>query len=368
MSIVIEKISDLLTLNIKEGDKLDVIIGNRSSGVINDKTNIMFRIAYILWVLRGSNQLEDLMYYSNHMFHYSDNLTNLRGAYGPRLMFWVGADQLQDAINVNMNIDDDKDFVKPDGINQIKSIYEDFSEYKVNTSVAVIKDPAIDFEISNDIPDLISMTFYKKTGDGELLNLQMNYSRFDLNENHLNDIYLGRFLLRLLCDSLHFDMGVINVNSSYCVEYEQSLKIELYEIPPVYDNSEEEIVSDVSTIENGIEDIHKLFFLDRHIKNMITSNVATIEDVSIETITEAIERKIISNINSKYLKNCGYALLIGAIKKHVPTERMFEDYILQLLQKMSGPIKYDISKWLLYCGDNLHTVFSECTETIDQDG
>jgi len=326
--------------------------------ILNDKCNIVFKIAYTLWVLRGSNNLPELSYYADHMEEYTDNFYELRGAYGPRMLFWVGADQLQESINLNMNIDSEEDFTKPDGVNQLERVYLDLQDNNIRSSSIVVMDPAIDFDPTNDVPDLISVTLHKV--EGNALNLTMNYSSFNFEGNHLNDIYLMEFILDNMSSWLGMNSGEIIINSTEfinsCIENTKTFLSEA-------DLAPEEKCE--NSPEAFWENIHKLFFLDRHIRNMLSKKSFMYEDISVPTMADSLERKVIDGISNEYLKNCGYALLVGSIKRYGMNKEGFEKYLLNLLLKMSGPVKRELCEWLLYVGDNIHTVYEECQECIN---
>jgi len=121
----------------------------------NEYTNLGFRIANLIHTMKGSSDYAMLAFYSNHMEQFLDEviekptqegevldyLTNepvkevyehkyqdnrlLRGSLGPRLRNWIGSHQLQESIDINSELSDDMEFVKPEGIDQLKEAFED---------------------------------------------------------------------------------------------------------------------------------------------------------------------------------------------------------------------------------------------------
>jgi hypothetical protein len=343
--------------NAYSNDDFNLIkINNEKINCINDKTNPVFKFAYILWVMRGANTLKDLDYYSDHLKSFSDNGYTLRGAYGPRIFNWVGADQLQESITTNMDIDDIRDFVKPAGINQFLKCYEDFHDFNYDSSSFVIMDPAIDFDPSNDIPDLVSVSFRKS----DKLSVIMNYNEFDLMNNHINDIYMIDFFLDKIAGFLNISKGNILINIVNIEEYHNSVnKYKVYNI-----RDEIEDYENCEKINDFISDLFSLFNFERHLRNIINENNVMNDEVSIEKLINSLENKIINNLLNDESKNIAYTLLIGAIKIHIKNTGDYENYIYDIVEKMNGRYKVDICEWLLYVGDIPHNLYEICQESI----
>lgn len=293
-------------------------------------TNLGFRLAYFLWNLKGSNLLSSLNYYSKHVNNLTDDNTTLRGAYGPRMRFWIGADQLQEAININTKIDDPEDFVKPKGVDQLQMCFHDLKN-KMETSSIVMFDPSLDFENSNNIPDLISLIFKR---DGETLHLMTNFSTANMNGEFINDYFFLSMLHVCMSKLLDLEPGFIyfSVMNPKFIE----TKIDFYEYNYRYCD---ELPSDF-IIELFWENIFNLYEFEKHLRCAVFDESTKSEQVDLITHCNMLMEKFVSPIEDSFWQDYGKSLLICSLMKYSKTH---DSYIEDILKTMSdGGFKREI--------------------------
>jgi hypothetical protein len=273
---------------------------------VNSKyTNLGFRLAYFLWVLKGSNMLQSLSYYSKHVNDLTDDNMTLRGAYGPRMRFWVGADQLQEAINTNTRIDDPEDFIKPKGVDQLQMCFQDL-ENGMETSSCVILDPSLDFEDSKNIPDLVSITFRKSS----TLDMIVNYGTIYLNKEFVNDYFFLSLLHKCMSSLLNIQAGFIYfsiVNPKFSEE-----KVEFYEYEYKYcDLHPEDFLIDAFW-----DNIFRLYDFEKHLRCAISNESTHSEQVDLVSHCEMLLRKFVEPIEDAFWKDYGKAILVCSLLKY----------------------------------------------------
>lgn len=265
----------------------------------NKKTNLGFRLAYFLWVMKGENRLDSLNRYSNHINKMSDDGLHLRGAIGPRLRYWVGADQLQEATERNLNIDDPKDMLKPKGVDQLQRIYDDLKS-GLPTSSAVIFNPAIDFDDSNYIPDIISFTVYVTK---KRLNMFITFSSIDINGHFVNDLFFFRMLHRLYVNLLGLEKGEMRIFSSH-FSYEESNDDDLLMISNITKDYFDEKDKD-----EFFNNIYLLCDMEKHARSIITKDSVNNPDIDMTGLCDKLIEKFINGIKSSFWRNYGLSLL-----------------------------------------------------------
>lgn len=335
--------------NIKDVIAHGLCMINGKSTIYNDKmdtryTNIGFRLAYFLWNMRGSNSLEELSFYSNHVNTLTDDHLSLRGAYGPRLRFWVGADQLQECINNNIDVDKDEDFTKPEGVDQIKKVYEDLKSGQ-KASCCQIFDPSVDFEDTNYIPSLTNLLFFVKNNE---LHLNVTYLDFDLNSHTINDIYFLRLLHICLCNMLNLTPGMISLNAP---EFHHIEMLGL--LNAKMDCQYKEILPLNSSPEQMMKDIINVCHFERHYRNAINHGSVQHQDVDVKVLSEDRINKFLSladkdnpeGIESSFWTEMGLTLASFILIKY--TKNKYVDYIEEkILTRMSSKFKGSIERMI----------------------
>ncbi len=295
-------------------------------------TNVGFRIAYFLWIMRGSNSLDALNYYSKHVDKMSDNNINLRGAYGPRLKYWIGADQLQEAIKINSDIDDEEDMEKPNGVNQLEMVYNDLIG-GVKTSACQVFDPSVDFEDSKDIPDLSSMIF---CWDKELT-LNAMFTNTTLNGHFINDYFFLSLLNCCMAAILKTPVGSLNVFTT------NANSILDKDVKKGTIKSRPRVIPENNNPESLWKDIFALCEFEKHLRNSVTKDSINMLTVDVLPWCETILRKTVdaTETSCQFWKDCAYTLFAFVLIKE--DKKRFEDYILEyILPKVVGRFQDEI--------------------------
>jgi len=299
---------------------------------VNSKhTNLGFRLAYFLWNLKGSNMLAPLSYYSKHVNNLTDDNITLRGAYGPRMRFWIGADQLQEAINTNSRIDDPEDFVKPMGVDQLQKCFEDLESGGIETSSCIIFDPSLDFEDSNNIPDLISITF-KRIGDR--LDMIANFGTVQLDGEFVNDYFFLSLLHACMC-SLMNKKGFIY----FCIANPKfgEEKNEFYD----YNYKCNDLMPQDFLIDAFWDNIFRLYDFEKHLRCAVFKESVHSEQIDLENHCRMLMDKFIDPIEDAFWQDFGKTILICSLLKY--GESNYQNYIEDVLDSMeNGGFKKEI--------------------------
>lgn len=295
----------------------------------NAYSNAAFRAAYFLYVMRGANDLKSISTYSKHMDEYSDNGISLRGALGPRLINWIGADQLQEAININIDVDEKEDYIKPVGVNQLKSVYDDL-KHGMNESSVIFRDPAVDFEITNDVPNLMSILF---VNGNTKLSVFCNYSQIEYGSNYINELWVFLHIAQLFKIWLEFEELEFNVVSPICNNDEHINLV---------------ITEESQIIQGPVEfwtDIDVMQDFQRHLRCMINEKSFESPEVAIGICVEKIDEVILQRVKSNYLCDLGIVMLLSLLVNYDPIA--YEDIILEYFNKMSTAFKNEIAGLML---------------------
>lgn len=327
-----------------DGPKKFNSMGYGESTIITNKCNIGYILGNFLWFMRGSNNLEQIAYYSRHVEEYTDNNLELRGALGPRLNYWIGPDQLQEAIRTNQDIDEEEEFVKPAGVNQIECMYDDLTNQQMLSTVAVVRNPALDFDVSNDIPDLVSVSFSR---DENNLDMHLHYCVADVNENFPADVEGMKILWLCMANWI----GIVpNKLTIYANNF---IKNNDYLISKLWTGL---LITDTGNFEEFNADMQLLLKFESHLRAMIKPETFDHREVSVNILTKSLESIIIDEIKSTYWKNVAYTLLVYSIRRFAPDDQDFEDYILEILNKLSCQFLVGTCLWLKQKGGLRHDI------------
>ena len=303
--------------------------------VENETSNVGFRIANLIHILGGDNKLNKLSYYSNHVEEKSDDGKALRGSYGPRLRWWVGSDQLAEANKINVNMDDEKDMVKPVGVDQLLMAYmdlipEDQQGLGLSHSSFVVRNPAIDFDETNDVPDLLSGTFYI---DNYRLHLILNY---EIIENVFNDLWAFSQILSMMAVWIHAVPGSLIVNGVI----DNSGKYETFETIDRCCQQDRNVMGFDTEAKEFWEDMDTLNYLEGHIRCIFNKEVLINEDVDYESCIEMFMRTSEERFFGNYPKELLFALLIWALANKC--DMYGEQHIIHMLGQMETSIKGEV--------------------------
>jgi hypothetical protein len=330
----------------------------------NEFTNVAFRIAYYLHVMRGANDLKSLMFHSDHMKDFSDNGRDLRGSIGPRMRFWVGADQLQEAITINQDIDDEKEFVRPEGVDQLRLAYTDLASGMSEASIS-IRDPAIDFEDTNDIPDLVSIQFHvlEKTYENHILCMALMYGEIKKSSNFINELWVMLQVSHMYKDWLHCQSVQINICSlcesndinieeifsnendfgdtpdgQFQKDLEMLIDTERHIRSQIVDHSKTKFVSDKSKA---------LLYGDIDEGNYIESviDVGLSDCINVAMMLDELTESLVDKIQNKYLREMAIVLMVCAACKLDGIGH--EEFIIKSYKSLETPLRIELAEYLL---------------------
>tara|TARA_Y100000310_G_C20650024_1_gene798848 strand:+ start:58 stop:1149 length:1092 start_codon:yes stop_codon:yes gene_type:complete len=319
----------------------------------NEFTNVAFRISYFLHVMRGANDLESLMFYSKHMGEYSDNGKDLRGSLGPRLRFWLGIDHLQEAIDINQDIDDEEDFVKPNGIDQLKMAYQDLHNGMAETTI-IIRDPAIDFDDTNDVPDIISMQFsvIEKENAENILCMAVSYGQINMASNFVNELWVLMHIGNMYKNWLHcfsFQLNITSLCDSNDVSVEEVLSSEM-DFGNEPDTQWQMDLETLETLEKHIRlqviDHSKTPFNEsRTVRGGLEVPGGDISEINVGIMVEELKESLVSKIQNKYLQEMGMVLIICSACQLDSVG--FEDFIIENYKSMETTLRVELAEYLL---------------------
>ncbi len=325
-------LSEVELMDINEGVPLNMSIPpSMFSGANNGYTNFPFRVEYLLWILRGANLLKPLQYYGAYMNECTDDGETLRGAYGPRMRFWIGADALQEAINANQDIDMEKPenqeaIVKPKGIDQLNAVYEDL-KFGMKQSLIQVFDPAIDFEETNYVPDLHRVSFL--VNDNKL-DIIMDYLTVQVNTTLVNDMWVMEIIQMILASFLSLEPGTVyvNVGRAQLNKFAEMYTKDMVESNEwVFDGEDPEDFCTPVSPEKFWEQNNTLMELDKHIRMQITATSFNNKEVSVSQMANDLVVKFVNKIDNKLLNNLGRSLLMCAVIKNADTVYIYKEFI-----------------------------------------
>lgn len=328
----------------------------------SETTNVAYRIATFLHIMKGSNELSFLSRYSSHIVQNSDNMEQLRGAYGPRMRNWIGAHQLQEMINMNADLNpDDADaeevdvaedgtsvmeapgYTKPVGIDQTLAVFDDL-QCGMNETTIVIRDPGVDFEESEDIPDLISITFIN---DVNTLRVIAQYGTGN-NPNWHNEIWALHLLAQMYSGLLEYDKYVFCVN---CYAWEES--------GPYAIAKHVDCEPPMTYICDGVKgtfwaDLEILQLFAQHIQCYLNEKTFDNPDVSNEWCNERLHTVFIDKMQNEFFKDMAYALAIWAFWTYGDANPTYAgDYETQIAEMFGQmhptSIRLEVAEFLSHC-------------------
>lgn len=331
-----------------------------------ERTNVGFRVANFLHTMKGRSDYAGLAFYTTHLEKMLDevpeqesnvglNANNeqvtsnhvktdariLRGAIGPRITNWVGCHQLQESIDINYDTKDDEEFVSPVGVNQLEAVYQDLREHGLVHSTMMIRDPALDFDDSNDIPELISATF--SMIQGAILSY-MQYETIDMDSNVINEIWAFNLISCLYNMTIpeHRETDYHSLTVNYFPRDNKSLgDRSVLDLPFKKSYLKNEFDSNITVF---LEDLDLLERVDMAVRNSFQPDSFDNDDISVYYLIESIERKLVAEVVTPLMKDMCYALIIYAVSKG----EGYQTNINRLLSKMSESVIRE--ECLIYVG------------------
>lgn len=337
--------------NIVENKPMNIEIEpNLFIGANNGYTSFPFRVVYLLWILKGANMLAPLQYYGRFFDEFTDDGESLRGAYGPRLRYWVGPDALQEAIKNNQDIDmdsgemeDGADIVKPKGIDQLNAVYEDF-RFGLTESVMQIFDPALDFDETNNVPDLHRISFLK---NGDKLDMILDYLTVDVNTTLINEYYAFEMIQYFISMFLSLGLGktYVNVGRAMYNKFANNYTEQMKDYTDVQSKFSFQFHP---TPEDFWNQFAKLINFEKHLRMQINNGTFRNDEISISELSHILIEKLLDSIDIKILSDLGRCLLICAIIKHTDNISIYKGLIMEEYEKLDDYLKAEIYNYSIH--------------------
>lgn len=353
-----------LVRDAEVGNGFDMVLLMKPSpvmGLCNAFTDFNFRLGYMMWVLRGANLLKPLDYYGKIMGGFTDDGESLRGAYGPRLRYWVGVDALQEATNINQNLESEKEFVKPSGIDQLEAVFRDLEAGRQYATMVVF-DPAIDYEETNYVPDLISITFSVVTeSDGRHLDMLLGYNELMVDSYAINDMFLFEMVKVILAGFLKLVPGKTIITSICRSKFSKDVvndEVEgRYTDPIMADSAVMDMAHDLNDFksEKFWEEFRTLVEFENHLRLMVNNETFINREVNVTELAQLLEDKLMGKITCNLLRDIGHSIMICAILRYADNFKLYDDY----LEVLAKGIKYD---WMRF---ELATYYDMMDKGID---
>lgn len=316
------------------------------SCVENQYTDFLFRMGYLIWILKGANLLKPLQWYANYMDTYSDDYETLRGAYGPRLRRWVGPDALQEAINKNQNIDDEENYVKPSGVDQLEAVYLDL---KTGMQLATMQlfDPALDFDDTNYVPDLHSVFFAVR--DGGEVDMILNYGSIGLTGHIINDIWAMEMIRCIICNFAGKPVGgtnvviasleeVRNVSADNCSFYDSCSREETMFPDGYFGGNVPEVFWEM---------FHSFIEFEKHLRMQVNERSFHNQEICVTELTDLLREYLFDNVDVDFLRDIGICMLICAIVKYCDKVELYGGYLRELAAKVkSDGMRHELTAYL----------------------
>lgn len=316
-------------------------------GVHNAATTFFFRLGYVVWVLKGANLLKPLSYYGKMLDNLTDDTETLRGAYGPRMRRWVGPDALQEAINKNQNIDNEEDYVKPLGIDQLEAAFKDL-ESGMQETVIQIFDPALDFAETNYIPDLHRLSFVVKSKpDEKCLRTIMDYLAVDPYGHMANDLFLVEIIKKIYCGFLKIKESGTIINIARTIHgFEGDLCPHVGTVIPT------DMV--FTTPERFWSEFDMFLDFEKHMRMQVNDKTFKNSEVSVAELVNLLKAKYLDTFQNTLLVELGNCMLLCAILKYSENPQLYSEYTATLYNAVNHPeLKSECEEFAINIGSRL---------------
>ena len=186
----------------KEITPATIVLTNPRKRVISSlirKLNYGFMVAELVWMLRGSDSVDEIAHYMSGWKNFSDDGVTLNGAYGKRIFNW----------DSGLHFDNNNGIHK-EHVNQFRQAYEQLKKDKDSRQATiVIFDPNKDYKETKDKPctNLLRFSIRKNK-----LNMLVVMRSNDISKGSPYDIFnftmMQEIMAGLLSDALNEDIEV----------------------------------------------------------------------------------------------------------------------------------------------------------------
>ncbi len=306
------------------------------SGVNGKYGTFLFRLGYFMWIMKGSNTLKSINYYGDYLDSLTDDGNTLRGAYGPRMRMWIGPDALQEAININKDIDNPEEFVKPCGTDQFRSVCEDLMFGMTGTAINIF-DPSLDFGETNNVPELQRVEFIMRDNK---LNLVMNFMSENINAQTVSDIWVFGVLQGIIASFMeNASVGgitlILSNKQGNVLDGESGINKDMSEIASNL-SAQTGLDFEKTKADDFLGDFSVLRNFELHIRMQICKDTFNNAEVSIPAIIETFNEVVLKKITNKFVKELGICLLLCAIFKYGTDLNKYKSAIFEIAYEMDN--------------------------------
>jgi thymidylate synthase len=277
--------------------------------------NIAFAIAEVVWIISGRNDAAFLNYFNRQLSNYAGRGDTYHGAYGHRLRYHLGFDQLERAYQVLK--------AKPDSRQAVLQIWDGKKDLPNNFGE----------EASTDVPcNIVSIL---KVRDGKLEWMQILRS---------NDIYRGlpynlvqfTTLQEIIAGWLGLKIGEYNQISNSLHVYEKDLEYISISAP-------NRLAVNTDSIAFPKEESDEYF-------NELTNNIETIINQNVQA------DRVVSMVRESKLPQ-SLRNMLAILGAEGVRRRLQQDIIDDIMNECTNPVYGHLyERWLLRCGINKKNV------------
>lgn len=325
--------------------------------VNNEITNPFYRIAHYLHITGGENLVSPLEYYSDHVKDLAVDSKRMQIAIGPRMVNWVGPNELSLAITKAQDmIEEDepyktdmekyqgiKEYSKPTGIDQLYETYWDIVNRSLESSI-VIRDPEIDLDDNTVFtPELINITFSRH--DDELI-MFANFGVYENDSTFINDLYFLmhiRYLYQLWLVNQRINSVRLFIKVNNALE---DLDINfIRNIEPLMGNDPDKYWGQIRSLRQY--NMNSMSFFNESTFNN--------EKVSVEKLLRILNEQFFNveedtnyeypEINIPLIKDMALALTIGGFLRY-DKDKKYISNVNEMLNEMKTGIKFEVESYI----------------------
>ena len=273
----------------KEIAPVGITINNPKKRVISHKdrkNNYGFMVAELLWMLRKSNDVEEIGHYNRQWFKFSDDGKTLNGAYGQRIFDWDGMFDIWQETQYNEQGNPSTTFeCEHIVINQFEKAYEQLkADPDTRQATIVLFNPVQDYRETKDKPctnlirfmirnGKLNMTVFMRSND---IILGFPYDIY--NFTMMQEIMAGKLGIEVgkythIADSLHiyemhFEMANQIINSENSNLYDDKYVLADYRLSNEDLNEELKKVMDIEAVTRLQSEIIKIDIVEKMLKEI----------------------------------------------------------------------------------------------------
>jgi len=294
----------------------------------NGTLNYGLICSYLAEVYSGDNTVDRLSFYDKRALAYADDdMPYYHGANGPRMRNWVGANQLNECNQINMDIDNPEKFVKPTGVDQLLFAYRDLYHGTNKSATIIIRDPAVDYNETVFVPDLISFTLHVEDNE---LNLVAIYENIVPEIFFHADLYMFNEIVSSFARFMDMQCGVVSV---------YGIETELFTVAIKTPHCDNEITLSPDLYYNQMSYIS---YINKHIVSALKSEIYGNYEIDVREVIEKFLKYVGTNtgienkfhISEPYFQSMAYAMVCSSVLLHGNSDA--DEIVVELFALISG--------------------------------